>query len=379
MPLKIAIGVHGRFHAFDLAMALRDAAPLAQVAQVATTYPRPVARRFLPPDIAVKSASMLEIRRRLYDKFRVGPNPDVKISEAFGRFAARTLPDDFDVFVGWSSASLEAIHAANARGKLTVVERGSMHIEQQQEILDRVYRSHGQAFAGIDQRFIDRELAEYAAADLIAVPTSFAAQTFIARGIDARRLLINPYGVDADVFAAETRKPTTSPSIVFVGAVSFQKGAPVLLEAFRPLAESATLRFVGPVETGWQPPSISNVDFLGPLDRPGVVTELGNAGIFCLPSHQEGLSLALLQAMSSGLPAVATAESGAGDLIEDGVEGYVVPAGDSTRLSAALNKLIEAPEQRVRMGEAARRKARTFTWGAYGKRAIEGYRRALTR
>ncbi|MEQ9122755.1 MAG: glycosyltransferase family 4 protein, partial [Alphaproteobacteria bacterium] len=232
-----------------------------------------------------------------------------------------TLPDDFDVFVGWSSASLEAIEVAKASGKLTVVERGSTHIKHQQEVLDRVYRAHGQRFRGIDPRFIDRECAEYETADLIAVPTAFAATSFVARGIDRRRLLVNPYGVDAEVFTAPERPTAAIPTVLFVGAVGFQKGAPDLLDAFASIGAAARLQFAGPLEPGWRPTPGDNTRFLGALDRPGIVAALQNADVFCLPSHQEGLSLSLLQAMSAGLPVVATAESGAGEVIEDGVEG----------------------------------------------------------
>ncbi len=375
MPLKIAIGVHGRFHAFDLARAL-DAAPDsdASVHQLATTYPRIVARRFLPARIPLRTAPALEIWRRFYSRTRLGPHPDTAINRAFGHFAARTLPDDADVFVGWSGASLEAISVARSRGIRTVLERGSTHILHQQAVLERVYEAQAARFLGIPAEIIERELAEYETADLIAVPTQFAADTFRRRGIGDDRLLVNPYGVDGQRYDGGERVSRTPPTVLFVGAVGFQKGAPDLLAGFRKLDVAATLRFAGPVESGWNPDLPANVHLLGPLDSTGVVREYRNADIFCLPSHQEGMPLSLLQAMAAGLPVIATRECGAGELFTHGIEGLIVESGNREALTAALAELASDSNRRGEMGRNAARKSREMTWEAYGNRALTGYK-----
>jgi glycosyltransferase involved in cell wall biosynthesis len=375
--MKIAIAVHGRYHAFDLARAIDESVDGAEVRQVATTYPRWAARRFLPAHIPLRTAPSLEAWRRFHGRTRIGPSPDVAISRTFGRFAARTLPEDCDVFVGWSSASLEAIRVARARGRLTVVERGSTHILNQQDVLDRVYASNGARFPGIPTEIIERELAEYEAADLIAVPTRFAAETFVARGVAPSRLLVNSYGVDAARFSCPDRPTRDRPTILFVGAVGFQKGAPDLLAAFSRLGGAATLELAGPVEPGWQPETPPGVWFLGALDRDGVIAALARADIFCLPSHQEGLSLSLLQAMAAGLPVVATSESGAAEVISEGVEGRLVEAGNPEALAAALAGLAADAGLRAEMGRCAAERAAAQTWSAYGNRAVRGYKDTL--
>lgn len=376
MSLTISIGVHGRFHAFDLATALND---LATVSQVATTYPGIVARRFLPRDIPVKSAPLLEIRRRIYDRYRLGRPPDGKIARSFGAFAARTLPRDFDVFVGWSSASLEALERVKSLGNLAVVERGSTHILHQRDVLSRIYDAHGRTFRSIDPLVIDRELAEYAAADLIAVPTRFAADTFMARGVPESRLLVNPYGVDAELYRCALRTGHSKPVVLFVGGVGFRKGAPELLDAHRQIGDLAELHLVGPIEAGWRPDPGNGVVFAGPLDRTGLVDAMQRADIFCLPSHEEGLSLSLLQAMAAGLPVVATPESGAEEVVTSGVNGLIVHAGNVEQLAGALAELAEDRERRLWMGENARRTAAGQCWSAYGARALAGYTRQLQR
>lgn len=78
------------------------------------------------------------------------------------------------------------------------------------------------------------------------------------------------------------------------------------------------------------------------------------ADIFVLPSKSEGMSLAILEAMAVGLPVVATAVGGTPEVVEDGVTGLLVPAGDPVALGTALRTLITHPDRRRRLGSAGR-------------------------
>jgi L-malate glycosyltransferase len=84
---------------------------------------------------------------------------------------------------------------------------------------------------------------------------------------------------------------------------------------------------------------------------------LARAHAACLPSRAEGLSNALMEEMTAGLPAVATDVGGNAELIEDGVSGFIVPPGDVRSLAARLSLLLSDREAARRMGAAARRKA----------------------
>lgn len=80
------------------------------------------------------------------------------------------------------------------------------------------------------------------------------------------------------------------------------------------------------------------------------------ADVFLLTSFYEGLPLAVLEAMSCGLPCVVTDVGGNSEAVGDGREGFVVPAGSSDSVAAAIAKLIADPERRANMGRSARRK-----------------------
>jgi glycosyltransferase involved in cell wall biosynthesis len=100
--------------------------------------------------------------------------------------------------------------------------------------------------------------------------------------------------------------------------------------------------------------------------------------LFVFPSVNEGLARVLLEAMSSGLPVVATERSGAEDCIAQGIEGNVVPARNVQALAEALLWHYKNPEASAAMGKAARsRIERQFTLPHYVERVIGVYRTAL--
>jgi glycosyltransferase involved in cell wall biosynthesis len=76
-----------------------------------------------------------------------------------------------------------------------------------------------------------------------------------------------------------------------------------------------------------------------------------------LSTGSEGLPLAILEAMATGLPVVASAVGGVPELIVEGETGFLVPPGDAEALGTALRTLVADPELRLRMGRAARARA----------------------
>jgi glycosyltransferase involved in cell wall biosynthesis len=90
-------------------------------------------------------------------------------------------------------------------------------------------------FSGIDQRIVEREEAEYEAADVIAVPSTFVLKTFVNEGMALEKLRLSPYGVDLNRFYPCAQKNEREFRILFVGGITVRKGVNYLLEAFRQL------------------------------------------------------------------------------------------------------------------------------------------------
>lgn len=101
-----------------------------------------------------------------------------------------------------------------------------------------------------------------------------------------------------------------------------------------------------------------HIHFLG--SRQDVPDLLGASDCFILPSLWEGLSMALVEAMASGLPVIATEVSGTNQVMVDGETGLLVPPGDVARLAEAMLALLADPERARAMGEAARRRVEEY-------------------
>lgn len=378
--MKVTISVHGRFHAFELARGLDQAGLLDQLL---TTYPAFSVRDFIKSGTAVKSAALLEMRRRLYSKTGWGGKPDLLIAKRFAHFAKKNLLPASDLFVGWSSASLEAIEPARAAGARVIIERGSTHIAAQTDVLRDAYKAFGLAFSDTNPEIIDREEREYALADKISVPSSYAAKTFIDRGFDADKIMVNGLGVDLHRFQPPPARPLDRlPRIVFAGGVGIRKGVPWLLEAFAPLSSKAELHVMGPVAPDFRKllrkMALQNVYIRGAIAGDQLAAEYSRADIFCLPSIEEGYGLVIPQAMACGLPIVTTEVVGAVDLLTVGRDALIVPPCDAQALSLALEQLVDDAELRVSMGTYAHDKVQSGqSWEDYVRRTIVSYQEIL--
>jgi len=377
--MNITVSVHGRWHAFELAAQLQDRGELKQLL---TTYPRSVVRSVTGRPLPVISKPSLELRRRIYDRLRLGSKPDAAIAMSFGRFAGRTVSKETDLFVGWSSASLEAISVVQGRGGKVVIERGSTHIGHQSDILQAGYDALGLQWEGIDPRIMERELAEYDAADAIAVPTDYSRQTFIDRGIPREKIIVNPYGTELGLPADRPNEDHSGPlRVLFAGGVGIRKGVPWLLDAMRELNGRAECRFAGPIDSAVRDKVSAglpdNMQMLGPLSSASLARERANADIFCLPSIEEGFPLSVLEAMAAGLPCVVT-PAASGGILEDGVNGLLVPPMDPGALVSAVETLASDRSSLRRYGNEARSTVQNgYTWKDYGDRAVAAYEALL--
>jgi len=151
-----------------------------------------------------------------------------------------------------------------------------------------------------------------------------------------------------------------------VGGAEHAHGAHFDRDNFEILTQNAELRLVG---GGQQPePLPRGVVCLGQTPREALLREMSEADVFVFPSLFEGFALVILEAMAAGLPVITTPNTAGPDLIEDGKDGLIVPAGDVKALQTAMESLLNDPERARAMGRAAHEKAKEYTWEKYGER-----------
>jgi glycosyltransferase involved in cell wall biosynthesis len=208
-------------------------------------------------------------------------------------------------------------------------------------------------------------------------------------GIPEQRVFAIPNGVDLDRFQPVTRASTATateprggarpPRAVYCGRLVPEKRVDLLLEAWpvvRRRLPGAELSIfgAGPCEAALREQRSEGVRFEGATED--VPEVLQRADVFVLPSDTEGLSNALLEAMASGLPVVATRVGGAVELVEQERAGWIVPPGDVDALATALIKILENPDRARQMGAFARGLVeRRYSLKATAERLVSLYRR----
>ena len=225
----------------------------------------------------------------------------------------------------------------------------------------------------------------YSTADLYLSVSPGLTARYLAAGLPADRIREIPNGVDATRFSpasAEERSalrrrlnlPLERPLILFVGVISPDKQPHVLLDAWLRLqsdpALASTLVFVGATDPTLFELGGRLIDQLratatasGFADRVVFVPATSQiqdyfraADVYAMPSLREGLPIALLEAMACGLACVASRLPGATDvMVQDQVNGLLVPPQDPTALATALAAVITDPAKAAQMGAAARR------------------------
>ena len=166
-----------------------------------------------------------------------------------------------------------------------------------------------------------------------------------ARALGARDVRVVPVGVD---IPSNVSPPAEPPHVLFAARLSAEKGILELIEAThgipRVIVGDGPLRDRVPDAIG----------FVAPAE---IGSFLERAAIVACPSRREGYGVLARQAMAYGRPVVATAAGGLAEAVVADETGLIVPVGDVPALRAAIERLLQEPTLRTRLGEAGRRRA----------------------
>ena len=195
-------------------------------------------------------------------------------------------------------------------------------------------------------------------------------QAALKEGVHSERIITIPNGVAQMPFESrsspEVRKEAgidvADPLLISVGRLVYAKAHEVLVASMPVVLKefpNAKVEIYGEgVLRADLEAQIARLGLSNSVKLPGrsdhVAGHLANADVFILSSRSEGLPIALLEAMSAGLPCIATNVEGVDEVIVEGEHGLVVPVEDPEALAQAILQLLRDPEARSRMGAAAR-------------------------
>jgi len=310
------------------------------------------------PGIRVNVVPSLDLTRLLRAQVALAP----KLFGAAAAAARRFQPDLLHANTLYFQSSLAAARQQRASGLplVTTVQIGTVrHLPQPVRSLTRSYeKTIGRVILGRSTR-------------VIAVSESVRAH-LISLGVPAAKIDVVFNGVDLDRFSpgSAVAKVHAVPTIIFVGRLTPNKGPQVLLDALERLhghrvAFRAEYVGDGPLRSQLERRArasglAESVSFRGQVDD--IAPRLKEADVLVRPSFTEGLPLAVLEAMASGVCVVASDIPGNRDLIRDQENGLTVGVGNAAALAQTLRRLILDPSLRARLGAAGHKTARQYSW-----------------
>jgi len=228
-------------------------------------------------------------------------------------------------------------------------------------------------------RHVERALA-HAADRVVTISDSLRRFTIERVGIPASKVETIHYGLDEPPAPWGENPPDAVPAdarvLLSVSRLTPQKGIDTAVQALSLLPEDVVLVVLGEgperdtIEQLAEEQAVSSRVFL-PGRVPDVAAWLRRAAVYVHPARWEGFGLAVLEAMVSGLPVVATNVSSLPELVVDGETGFLVPPDDPAALAAAVERALAQPA----LGEAGRARARQeFSVAAMADRTAALYR-----
>jgi len=335
--MKIAIVVHGRFYAFELARALIDR---GHEVTVFTNYPKWAVQKFGLPARNVRAFRIHGILARVAD--RLGRRlPFLRLESVlhpmFGRWAARNVSKrHWCLLYIFSGVAEETLRIADG-GCLKTLARASAHIRAQDQLLAEEETRVGRRVERPSQWMIEREEREYALADRIIALSTFAGQTFEMYAVPKQKLSQIPLGVETRRFrpsscalAERCRRIRHGEPlrVLTVGSLTPRKGLVDFQEVVRSLrGEPFQFRFVGQVEP-WEQKRVTSagsVEFIPKQFQFKLPQQYLWGDIFFFPTIEDGFAVVLAQAFASALPIVTTTNCSGPDLLREGETGWLVP------------------------------------------------------
>jgi len=298
----------------------------------------------------------------------------------FCRAVNRHLEDfpadpDRHAYFGYDTGCLETLRVLRERGVLTIVDQIDPAQVEERLVMEESRRWSGWALSPdpAPREYWARLGEEWRLADLVLVNSEWSRRALVEQGVAASKIIVVP-------LAYEPAGPPPQPRpasggtlrVLWLGSVILRKGIPYLLEAARLLVgEDVRFTVAGPLGISREAVAAAppNVEFVGRVTRDQAPALYRQADLFVLPTVSDGFAITQIEAMSFGVPVVATPNCG--EVVTPGRDGLIVPARDSRALADVIQTLARDRAALARMSAEAIVKSRSFTLEAFARRIDE--------
>jgi glycosyltransferase involved in cell wall biosynthesis len=353
-------------------------------------YENTIARRKMPDGLEQKSVDETGVVEdwamallREFSKLPFSPNTDRALTNLNRRIwkqiekKAAYFAQEVDIIIGNNGVALMPFEESSCFRVLNYPI--AHHTFMQNLFLDELENEPEFActlpWLDNDSDLINQLNQECNLANRILVGSSFAKDTHVTMGVPPEKIYIVPYGMESSLFVQEKKNRAYSRNafeILFVGQLTQRKGISYLLKAYQIIqGPNTTLTLVGNFFKERKPLEAFSYLFkhIPHIPRASLAEIYQKADVFVFPTLADGMPLVVIEAMASGLPVIVT-PNGPGDIVRDGIDGFIVPLRDVDAIVEKLEHLRANPEARIEMGRNAQERAKLFTWENYTNAAM---------
>jgi len=225
---------------------------------------------------------------------------------------------------------------------------------------------------------LSRKDDELRLATRVIVASTFTKQT-LGEAPSTAKIDIVAYGAPPPI-SDEITKSAGRLKVLFAGSLGQRKGLSYLLNAIEMLKNAVELTLLGRKAASGCAPLESAVRkhrWLPTLSHAGVLREMQSHDVLVLPSLFEGFGLVILEAMAQGTPVITTDHTAGPDVIENGIDGFIVPIRSAEAITEKLDMLASDRERLMAMKSLAKQKAASRGWETYRQRLVEVAREVM--
>lgn len=347
------------------------------------------------PTSLIKSYPLPEILRLLVSKVdRDKRSTDMVFHwglHQFDQWVANQVLSGSTAVYGYEYGCLATFQAAKQQNIASIYDVPSPEHDFVENLLEAEF-SHFPALQTPYRRYCrarqesrtERRRQEWQLANVVIANSEFTKASYVAAGVPASKVRVVPYGAPPvrHEIAASMPPQGNKTRFLWAGTFSVRKGAHYLLQAWKQLnpEPAASLQVLGAMGL---PESLlshvpDSITLSGTVPRSDLYSIYQNSDVLVFPTLCDGFGMVVTEAFAHGLPVITTDRAGAADLVQHGVNGLIVPAGDAQALAETLAWCITHRAELRSMRQAALETAAKWQWSDYRRSLIKNLREGLS-
>lgn len=303
---------------------------------------------------------------------------------SFDKWVSNKLDQNVRIVHCYEHAALSTFTQAQKFCCFKILEQVSQHHTFHKKLIEQEFKQYPNLRSGYNEKILLKSLQkrnrrkdeEYDLADLIICNSTFTMTTLIDAGIDRMKIVKIPLAYPEVLDMKSKQKQTEQFTFIYVGSLSLRKGTHILLEAWRKYffnQQNVKLILAGsnslPKEFTENLPK--NLELKGFLNKEELDNLYNKADLLVFPTLADGFGMVITEAMSKGLPVLTTNNSAGYDLIEDGIDGFIIDAGSINALAKKMLWIVENKSILPNMSKLIMEKAKKYQWSDYRKLLIQ--------